>query len=634
MSTVANDKTGKAPILEDWLYDGNVVDLLDGEVELTYQSGTKMLVIGPAKFVVGELGGKLIRGGIMAAVTEKGQGFTVEVPDGRVVDLGTEFGVAVDDFGVSEVGVFDGKVEAFPSISTTKAKKIELLKGEGLQWNQNRVTTLNADLRKFASSVFGRQFDSTARDKVFSQVDHFDETRIDPVKWNSLGDVRCSDEGLTMKGAGDPSNRPYLVSTEQFNPLEGAVTVICDFRFNQTDEQNTPAFSILTRCDDQRGVAPKPWHGSLASGVRCGYRSTNDLKQGLLQAGVKLEPDREMINVSWSGFQSPTIDTNYRMIMRDDGVNVSLKVSLLDNPSVHKTITCRSLFQGKSNHVALEGMITGTTIVDRIEITQDQTGAALSNYADFCSLVRNDSVKQRNLTLHLEDLAPPNAKLIQSDDFNDNQLDGVRWQTLGHVAVHDGLAELGEHNEEARIDTWKSRPYLLTRDKFDPSDRALTVSGIISFAENFLDGYGASFAVLTRANNERGNGPGWENSVLQRGVRANFWPASIDQDHSLEIHEKPEANTITLLAKKGAEVAPTTRTYLFRVVDNGNSVNLTILDPDQPKNQITVSAQTTADLHKGFIAFESCWGSPVKLHEVRIYQSLQTSGGFSKDAED
>ena len=43
------------------------------------------------------------------------RGYTILTPTAEVVDLGTEFGVDVDDSGASEVHVFDGDVVARPA---------------------------------------------------------------------------------------------------------------------------------------------------------------------------------------------------------------------------------------------------------------------------------------------------------------------------------------------------------------------------------------------------------------------------------------------------------------------------------------------------------------------------------------
>lgn len=101
--------------IDSIMHPGGRLCFAEGDIELVYESGVKLLLMGPAEFVLQDSGGKLVRGGLMASVPATGHGFTVETPHGKVVDLGTEFGVMVDDFGVSEVSVFEGKVDAFPS---------------------------------------------------------------------------------------------------------------------------------------------------------------------------------------------------------------------------------------------------------------------------------------------------------------------------------------------------------------------------------------------------------------------------------------------------------------------------------------------------------------------------------------
>jgi hypothetical protein len=597
-----------------------VLALTEGEIELTYGTGTKILLVGPAEFVVDAAGGKLHRGGLVASVTEAGHGFTIETPNGKIVDLGTEFGVAVDDFGFSEVSVFHGKVEAFPLGSRSQGKKFELTKGHGLQWNENDLIPLEADLRRFATSVVDLKSGGGPADVDGSLVDRFHTAALDGQKWKSHGDVRTTTTGLKLTGGEDSGNRPYLISAEQFDPAQGPITVTCDFRFADRESANSTSLSILTRSADVRGIALPPWSGTLAFCARCSYGSDSESGEGILRAGVKMESDRELTSISGRGFLSPAPGTPYRVVMRDDGINISFTLSQRDQPSTSQTVTCRSLFRGQSNYVALEGSSLGATLIERVEISQDLSTIPLSSYAEFSSLLfhghKQYEMEKRVLASWSRDLGVP----VLQDDFDTEQLDPTQWMYLGDVQARAGAAQLGTPNAQEHIDTWKARPYLLTRKRLDPSAGTLTILGRISFADNFLTGYGASFAVMTRADDRRGHGPGWENSVLQRGVRANFWPAAWDTEHNLEIHEKPAANTITLLATQGVQVDSKVRSYLFRVVDDGQSVALTIVDPLHPEVMMTVSAPATSAANQGFIGFESCWGSPVTLDDVRIYQ--------------
>ena len=131
------------------VHAGQVLQLSRGEMRLTYDTGVKMRLLAPTEFVVGAAGGRLRRGGLRAVVPEEGRGFTIETPNGKVVDLGTEFGVAVDDFGVSEVSVFQGIVDMFPVMGGIDAKTIRLTKGEAVQWNSETFVRLKADPLRF-----------------------------------------------------------------------------------------------------------------------------------------------------------------------------------------------------------------------------------------------------------------------------------------------------------------------------------------------------------------------------------------------------------------------------------------------------------------------------------------------------
>lgn len=89
-----------------------VVRLFAGSVELTFDKGAVVSVDGPVEFrplSTGQL--ELRRGRILASVPRKAIGFTVSTPTSHVVDLGTEFEVAVNDTGESDVQVHKGEVE-------------------------------------------------------------------------------------------------------------------------------------------------------------------------------------------------------------------------------------------------------------------------------------------------------------------------------------------------------------------------------------------------------------------------------------------------------------------------------------------------------------------------------------------
>ena len=62
----------------------------------------------------------LASGKVSANVGEAGRGFEVITPDGKIIDLGTRFGVSVSGNGKTEAHVFEGEINVVASSKTTK----------------------------------------------------------------------------------------------------------------------------------------------------------------------------------------------------------------------------------------------------------------------------------------------------------------------------------------------------------------------------------------------------------------------------------------------------------------------------------------------------------------------------------
>jgi hypothetical protein len=261
--------------------------------------------------------------------------------------------------------------------------------------------------------------------------------------------------------------------------------------------------------------------------------------------------------------------------------------------------------------------------IDRIQLFQDTTPKTIARNDSNQSAGKEDNAARKELVGRwLSEMAPSDANLVVSDDFDGDVLNTSLWTTLDDVTPINGRVRLGKPNSLEHINTLKSRPYLLTREHFTPADGTLTILGTAEFETNFLNEYGGSFAVMTRADDERGVGPTWEYSVLRSGVRSNFWPAAWGQQHSLEIHEKPSPASLSLLVAEGLEINPDAREYFFKIVDDGEQVSLTIQDTRNPAISKTVSVRTISPMLKsGLIGFEGCWGCPVWLDNVRIFRS-------------
>lgn len=110
MGVVWDDES--APDLQGGALSAQRVAFKSGLVELTYASGVRVTLEGPADFTVSNpTSGKIANGKLVAYVPKGAEGFTVDYGNGQVVDLGTEFAMELAASGKMELGVFDGEVE-------------------------------------------------------------------------------------------------------------------------------------------------------------------------------------------------------------------------------------------------------------------------------------------------------------------------------------------------------------------------------------------------------------------------------------------------------------------------------------------------------------------------------------------
>ncbi len=102
-----------APFVGAFLVQGRQLRLEAGVAEVTFQRGAKVLLEGPAHFILQSSSeGKLEHGRLAAEVPATAKGFAVVTPEVTVVDLGTEFGIDVSEEGATLVHVFSGQVIA------------------------------------------------------------------------------------------------------------------------------------------------------------------------------------------------------------------------------------------------------------------------------------------------------------------------------------------------------------------------------------------------------------------------------------------------------------------------------------------------------------------------------------------
>ncbi len=106
---------------------GQRLSLLAGLAEITFHSGARVILHGPAQFVVSNgLGGDLQFGKLTAKVPHGAAGFTISTPAGKVVDLGTEFGVKVNADRTMHVIVYVGEVMVKSAVGHSAGRSEQL----------------------------------------------------------------------------------------------------------------------------------------------------------------------------------------------------------------------------------------------------------------------------------------------------------------------------------------------------------------------------------------------------------------------------------------------------------------------------------------------------------------------------
>lgn len=128
---------------------GDLLEVQKGLVEVRLGGRGTMIVEGPAKLrFKGAMRSELLDGRVLTRVTPSGRGYTIETPGGKVIDLGTEFGISVNGDEV-ETHVLSGEVKAIPS----GENEVLLRKDEGLRFGKGTEERIPARPGSFYSSL-------------------------------------------------------------------------------------------------------------------------------------------------------------------------------------------------------------------------------------------------------------------------------------------------------------------------------------------------------------------------------------------------------------------------------------------------------------------------------------------------
>lgn len=172
---------------------GQAQSIAAGIVELKLSQGATLLIEGPAEWIIdGDNSATLKRGKLVAEVPAKAVGFAVETPTARVVDLGTEFGVELDEQGATQVHVYRGAVSTSSTTSVGVKPITRLVAGQSIKVDVDgksapaifvgreqifKPSVVGSDPRKLLAFY---PFDGDARD---AGGNGFDATKVEQVEF-------------------------------------------------------------------------------------------------------------------------------------------------------------------------------------------------------------------------------------------------------------------------------------------------------------------------------------------------------------------------------------------------------------------------------------------------------------------
>jgi hypothetical protein len=132
------------------LHKGQRLELARGFAEITFDSGARVVLEGPASLdLKSAWAATLNRGNLKASVPPQAIGFSISNPNVEVVDLGTEFTMSADTGGAAEVLVLKGEVEAAPSAAGSR-QTIVLRAKESRRFATSGVSNTHDVEQKFA----------------------------------------------------------------------------------------------------------------------------------------------------------------------------------------------------------------------------------------------------------------------------------------------------------------------------------------------------------------------------------------------------------------------------------------------------------------------------------------------------
>ena len=152
-----------------------VLDLDKGLAQVEFLQGSSAILEAPIVFEISNPNeATLFKGKLRASVPRVARGYTVNLPHGQVIDLGTEFGLNVHSSGSAEIFVYQGKVLYSGLAGNDESISREISGGEALFIDSNGFP----NWVEMPSEAFIGPADLAFQSKERSQQRHSDWTEL------------------------------------------------------------------------------------------------------------------------------------------------------------------------------------------------------------------------------------------------------------------------------------------------------------------------------------------------------------------------------------------------------------------------------------------------------------------------
>ncbi|MCA9259575.1 MAG: FecR domain-containing protein, partial [Planctomycetales bacterium] len=273
------------------LREDETVALTQGIVQLSTTSGATLVLQGPVDLRAAQANAFWLGSGKIAGLNAKADvPLVIRTPSSRVVDLGTEFGVSVENDATTRVVVYDGLVE-LASLDSPSDEGVRLSQGWESRLNRGDAAPKRPHLlthqREFirADEVQLRKDANAGVAAAQATVDFYQLMRIEGLLAYQGFDVESACRNLTF-GFKDPPVRPpqsvhvvnYASSSSTIRSGSGAIQVQGDGSFHlDLDTSESSRFAAADLLDQDGLLGGKPceiwiaWRTKIANGTAADF---------------------------------------------------------------------------------------------------------------------------------------------------------------------------------------------------------------------------------------------------------------------------------------------------------------------------------------------------------------------------